>query len=50
MQREATINNLTFTNEHNIRKALNDWTESYNTTHRRRVSDILQIGIIKMIT
>jgi hypothetical protein len=34
MQRKATINNLTFTNEHNIGKAVNDWTaENYNTTH-----------------
>jgi transposase len=49
MQRKA-IYNCTFSNEHNIGKAVNDWTENYNTTHARRVSDILQIGLMKMIT
>ena len=49
MQRKA-INNCTFTNEHDIGKTVNDWTENYNTTHGRRVSDILQIGLMKMIT
>ena len=39
---------IDITNEHNIRKAVNDWTESYNTTHGRRVSDILQIRLMKM--
>jgi hypothetical protein len=50
MQRKA-INNCTFTNEHDIGKTVNDWTaENYNTTHGRRVSDTLQIGLMKMIT
>jgi hypothetical protein len=50
MQRKATINNCTFTNEHNIGKAVNYQTDYYNTTHGRRVSDILQIGLIEIIT
>jgi hypothetical protein len=50
LQRKA-INNSTFTNEHDIGKAVvNDWTENYNATHGRRINDILQIGIIDMIT
>jgi transposase len=49
MQRKA-INNCTFTNEHDIGKTVNDWTENYNTTHGRRVNNTLQIGLMKMIT
>ena len=49
MQRKA-INNCMFTNEHDIGKTVNDWTENYNTTHGRRVNDTLQIGLMKMIT
>jgi transposase len=49
LQRKA-INNSTFTNEHDVGKAVNDWTENYNATHGRRINDILQIGIIDMIT
>jgi hypothetical protein len=49
MQRKA-INNCTFTNEYDIGKTVNEWTENYNTTHGRRVGDILQIGLMKMIT
>ena len=49
LQRKA-INNSTFTNEHDIGKAVNDWTENYNATHGRMINDILQIGIIDMIT
>lgn len=49
MQRKA-INNCTFTNEHDIGKTVNDWTENYNATHGRTIGDILQIGAMKMIT
>jgi transposase len=49
LQRKA-INNSTFTNEHDIGKAVSDWTENYNATHVRRINDILQIGIIDMTT
>jgi transposase len=49
MQRKA-INNCTFTNEYDIGKTVNEWTENYNTTHGRRVGDILQIELMKMIT
>ena len=34
MQRQA-INNSTFTNESNIGKAVNDWTNNYNQTHSK---------------
>jgi hypothetical protein len=49
LQRKA-IHNSTFRNEHDIGKAVNDWTRNYNITHCRRVNDILQIGIINMTT
>ena len=49
LQRKA-INNSTFTNEDDIGKAVNDWTENYNATHGRRINDILQIGAMNMIT
>jgi transposase len=49
LQRKA-INNSTFTNEHDIGKAVSDWTENYNATHGRTIGDILQIGAMNMIT
>jgi hypothetical protein len=49
LQRKA-IHNSTFRNEHDIGKAVNDWTKNYNITYGRRVNDILQIGIINMTT
>jgi hypothetical protein len=39
-----------FTNEHDIGKAVSDWTENYNATHGRTIGDILQIGAMNMIT
>jgi transposase len=49
MQRQA-INNSTFRNECEIGKAVFDWTCNYNEKHSRRIIDILQIGVMGMLT
>ena len=49
MQRHA-INNSTFRNEPDIGKAVSDWTCNYNEKHGRRITDILQIGVMSMTT
>jgi transposase len=49
LQRKA-INNSTFRNEHDIGKAVNNWTIDYNVSHGKRIAEILQIGVIDMIT
>ena len=49
MQRQA-INNSTFRNEFDIGKAVFDWTYNYNRKHGRRITDILQIGVMNMST
>ena len=49
MQRQA-INNSTFKNEREIGKAVTDWTENYNKKHGRRITDILQIGLKRVLT
>jgi transposase len=49
MQRQA-INNSTFKNEPDIGKAVSDWTCTYNEKHGRRITDILQIGVMSMTT
>ena len=49
MQRQA-INNSTFKNEPDIGKAVSDWTCTYNEKHGRRITDILQIGVMNMTT
>lgn len=49
MQRQA-INNSTFRNESDIGKAVSDWTYNYNGKHGRRITDILQIGVMSMTT
>ena len=49
-QRQA-INNSTFKNEPDIGKAVvSDWTCTYNEKHGRRITDILQIGVMSMTT
>ena len=47
MQRQA-VNNSTFRNESDIGKAISDWTYNYNKKHGRRITDILQIGVMSM--
>jgi hypothetical protein len=49
LQRHA-INNSTFRNESDIGKAISDWTYNYNEKHGRRITDILQIGVMSMTT
>ncbi len=49
MQRQA-VNNSTFKNESDIGKAVSDWTYNYNEKHGRRITDILQIGVMSMTT
>ena len=49
MQRQA-VNNSTFRNESDIGKAISDWTYNYNEKHGRRITDILQIGVMSMTT
>jgi hypothetical protein len=44
------INNTTFRNESDIGKAVIDWTCNYNEKHTRRITDILQIGVMNMTT
>ena len=48
-QRQA-INNYTFKNEPDIGKAVSDWTCTYNEKQGRRITDILQIGVMSMTT
>ena len=48
-QRHA-INNSTFRNESDIGKAVFDWTCNYNEKHGRRITDVLQIGVMSMTT
>ena len=48
-QRQA-INNSTFKNEPDIGKAVFDWTCNYNEKHGRRITDILQIGVMAILT
>ena len=49
LQRKA-INNSTFRNESDIGKVVSDWTYNYNEKHSRRITDILQIGVMSMTT
>mgnify|MGYP003497469312 FL=1 len=49
LQRKA-INNSTFRNESDIGKAVFDWTCNYNEKHGRRITDVLQIGVMSMTT
>ena len=49
MQRQA-INNSTFRNEPDIGKVVSDCTDNYNGRHGRRITDILQIGVLSMTT
>jgi hypothetical protein len=49
MQRQA-VNNFTFRNESDIGKAISEWTYNYNEKHGRRITDILQIGVMSMTT
>jgi transposase len=49
LQRKA-INNSTFRNEYEIGKAVSDWTCNYNGKHGKRITDILQIGVMSMTT
>ena len=49
LQRKA-INNSTFRNESDIGKAVSDWTCNYNEKHGRRITDVLQIGVMSMTT
>ena len=49
MQRQA-VNNSTFRNEPDIGKAVSDWTYNYNEKHGRRITDILQIGVMSLTT
>jgi hypothetical protein len=49
MQRQA-INNSTFRNEPDIRKAISDWTDNYNERYDRMITDILQIGVMSLDT
>ena len=49
MQRQA-VNNSTFKNEPDIGKAVSDWIYNYNEKHGRRITDILQIGVMSMTT
>jgi len=49
LQRQA-VNNSTFRNEPDIGKAVSDWTCNYNEKHGRRITDILQIGVMNMTT
>ena len=44
------VNNSTFENEQDIGKAVSDWTCTYNEKHGRRITDILQIGVMIMVT
>jgi hypothetical protein len=44
------VNNSTFGNEHDIGKAVSDWTYNYNEKHGIRITDILQIGVMNMVT
>jgi len=49
MQKQG-IYDSTFGNEPNIGKALSDWTWIYNEKHGRRITDILQIGVMNITT
>ena len=49
LQRKA-IDNSTFRNQSDIGQAVQEWTENYNATHGRRISDILQIGVMSSVT
>ncbi|MFZ0512538.1 MAG: transposase, partial [Candidatus Nitrosopolaris sp.] len=49
LQRKA-IDNSTFRNQSDIGQAVQEWTENYNATHVRRISDILQIGVMSSVT
>ena len=39
-----------FRNQSDIGQAVQEWTENYNATHGRRITDILQIGVIPWVT
>ena len=49
MHKQA-INNSTFANESDIGIAVSDWTCNYNRKHGRKITDVLQIGVMNMIT
>ena len=49
LQRKA-IDNSTFRNQSDIGKAVQEWTENYNATHGKRITDILQIGVMQSVT
>jgi hypothetical protein len=49
LQRKA-IDNSTFRNQSDIGQAVQDWTENYNATHGRRINDILEIGVMPLLT
>ena len=49
LQRKA-IDNSTFRNQSDIGQTVQDWTENYNATHGRRINDILQIGVMPLLT
>jgi hypothetical protein len=49
LQRKA-IDNSTFRNQSDIGQAVQEWTENYNATHGRRITDILQIGVMPWVT
>ena len=40
-----SIDNSTFRNQSDIGQAVQGWTENYNATHGKRITDILQIGV-----
>ena len=39
-----------FRNQSDIGQAVQEWTENYNATHGRRITDILQIGVMQSVT
>ena len=47
---DRSANDSTFKNESDIGKAVSDWTCTYNEKHGRRITDILQIGVMSMTT
>ena len=49
LQKKA-IDNSTFRNQSDIGQGVQGWTKNYNATHVRRISDILQIGIMYSVT
>ena len=50
LQRKAIDNIVRSENQSDIGKAVQEWTENYNATHGKRISDILQIGVMQSVT